>query len=149
VVKNNARYYLHLLTGQKEFVVGFLIVLLAWPSLLAIRWYLLFPALWGFFLYGLIHVEPRLVGVFFVIFWMPLFASLRVRSRSVVLLVTLLVVFATAFKVTKAQISAPRHATNMQWQTAAGLNAQALLLSRGWLFLVMEMKATTGLTWTD
>ena len=121
VLRDNSRYYLHLLTGQKEFIAGFLLIFIGWPILAGVRWYLLLPSLWGFFLYGLIHVEPRLVGVFFFIFGMTLFASLRVRSRPLIILATLLIVLATAFKVVKAGVLAPSHVENAQWKTAEGL----------------------------
>jgi hypothetical protein len=126
VLRDNVRYYLHLLTGQKEFIAGFLLIFIAWPSLARVRWHLLLPSLWGFFLYGLIHVEPRLVGAFFFIFGMTLFLSLRVRSRRLVMLGTLLIVFATAFKVVKAGILAPNHVENAQWQTAEALKSLGL-----------------------
>jgi hypothetical protein len=127
VLRNNFRYYLHLLTGQKEFIAGFALIFIGWPILTGVRWHLLLPSLWGFFLYGLIHVEPRLVGVFFFIFGMTLFWSLRVRSRRLVILATLLIVFVTAFKVVKADVLVQRHVENSQWQTAAALKTMGLV----------------------
>jgi hypothetical protein len=126
-LKNNFRYYLHLLTGQKEFIAGFLLIFIGWPSLTGVRWHLLLPSLWGLFLYGLIHVEPRLVGVFFFICGMALFLSLRVRSRRLVILASLLIVFVTAFKVVKAGVLVQSHAENSQWQTAEALQSLGLV----------------------
>jgi len=126
VLENSIRYYFHLLSGQKEFVLGVLVILAAWPSLPAIRWHLLLPPLCGFWLYAMVHVEPRLVGVFFFLLWSTLFAALRVRARAVILLVTLLIVLVTAFKIIKAQAVTRKQVENVQWKTADGLRRSGL-----------------------
>jgi hypothetical protein len=122
----NTAYYLHLLTGQKEFIAGFLLLFLAGPRLLPIRWYLLIPAFWGLSLYALVHVEARLVGVFFVFFWLALFSCLRVRSQRLVTVAALMIVFATAFKTVKAEVSGSHNSRNVQWVAATQLGQLGL-----------------------
>jgi hypothetical protein len=115
-----------LLTGQKEFIAGFLLLFLAGPRLLPIRWYLLIPAFWGLSLYALVHVEARLVGVFFVFFWLALFSCLRVRSQRLVTVAALMIVFATAFKTVKAEVSGSHNSRNVQWVAATQLGQLGL-----------------------
>ena len=122
----NTAYYLHLLTGQKEYLAGFLLIFLTRPRLLPIRWHLLIPAFWGFGLYALVHVESRLVGVFFVFFWLALFSCLRVRSQRLVAAVVLAIVSATTFKIVKGEISGSHHDRNVQWQVTQTLQKRGI-----------------------
>jgi len=121
VLISNAHDYLRLLSGQKVFMLVFLLVFLAWPSMSTNHWYLLIPPLSGFGLYALVHVEPRLVGAFFFISWMVLFTSLRVRLRWVVVLAAIAIIGGTVTKVVMAQLGSMKHSENVQWYTAEGL----------------------------
>ena len=126
VLVGSAKDYLHILTGQKEFVAGFLLVFLACPTLLPIRWHVLVPALWGCSLYALVHVESRLVGVFFVLFWLVLYSGLRIRSERFVKLVIFAIALATAFKIGRAAINQPLHPPHIQWQTAQAIQKMGI-----------------------
>ena len=126
VLVRNAKDYLHILTGQKEFIAGFLLLFLAWPKLLPIRWHVLVPALWGFSLYALVHVESRLVGVFFVLFWMILYSGLRIRSERFLKLVIGAIALATAFKIVRATVARPLDSPHVQWQTAQAIQKMGI-----------------------
>lgn len=83
VLIRSAKNYFHLLTGQKEFVVGFLILFFTWPKLQPISWRVLVPAVSGLGLYAIVHVESRLVGVFFVLIWLTVYPGFGCSLRSV------------------------------------------------------------------
>lgn len=126
VLVRNAKDYLHVLTGQKEFIAGFLLIFVAWPKLLPIRWHVLVPALWGFSLYALVHVESRLVGAFFVLLWLILFSGLRIRSERFLKLVMLAIALTTVFKIVRAAVARPNDSPPIQWQTAQTLQEMGI-----------------------
>jgi hypothetical protein len=126
VLVRSAKEYLHTLTGQKEFIAGFLLIFFAWPKLLPIRWHVLMPALWGLSLYALVHVEPRLVGVFFFLFWLILYSGLCIRSERFLKLVIFAIVLATAFKIGRAAVVRPLNSPHVQWQTAQAIRKMGI-----------------------
>ncbi len=121
-IVGTVRDYLHFLYGQKEFVTGFLVLLLARPRTFSPRWWLLLPPLVGLGLYSLIYVEPRYVGAFFFLFWTALFAGLGARSQRLVLCVSLFVVMANLFKVSRDFVQMPKRPEHVLWQMAQTLN---------------------------
>lgn len=122
----NARGYLRMLSGQKEFVAAFLVLFVAWPggSRLAGQWPLLLPSASAFSLFALVHAESRFVGGFFVLFWIALFSALRVRRPHLVTYVVLAVLLITAVKVVGH--SARHSPPHFQWQAAQSLRGMGL-----------------------
>lgn len=118
VLGRSAREYLHSLWGQKEYAIAFVALLAANRGKLKARWRLALPAAFGMGLYALVHVEPRLVGAFFVVLWMALFAGLGAASGRIVVAATLLVVAATGVKLVKAAALESAHVSNVQWEAA-------------------------------
>jgi 4-amino-4-deoxy-L-arabinose transferase-like glycosyltransferase len=100
------KFYLHMLfTSQVALLVGFIVLcFMAGRDLflkqMAERWPVWLIGLAGLGMYALVHVELRLVAVFFTLFWLGLFSSLQMppgrEGRRLVSLVTLAVVIAMA-----------------------------------------------------
>lgn len=127
-LKTTVKQYTHILSGLKEFVLAFLLVFLAAPARFKPPWPIVFPSLAAFGLYAVVgHVESRLVGGFFVLFWIVLFSGLQVRSPSWVLYIALAVAAVTAFKVAKGALLARPPATHVEWLAATALRRQGLL----------------------
>ncbi len=128
-LKLNAKEYLRELYGQKEYIAAFLLLFFAQPiRRLTAPWPVLLPVFAAFGLYGLVHVETRLVAPFFVLLWLILFSDLRVRGDWLVRFAVLAVMLVTVFKVARADILTRRPA-HLQWQVAEAV--QQMGVSRG------------------
>jgi hypothetical protein len=88
VLMKNLKIYSKMLFAslQTSMLIGFLVLCFIGkrrPALLkdlGDQWNLLIPAISALAMYSLIHLQTRYVGVFFVLFWMGLFSSLRFPS---------------------------------------------------------------------
>jgi hypothetical protein len=129
VVRRTGREYLHELSGHKEFIAAFL-VLLVLSRRRAFQWRVAWPAFAAIGLYGLVHVETRLIGPFFLTLWLILFSGLRALetplASRVTVWVCLAVVLATGFKILRAAANA-RYETHVQWATASALRELGLV----------------------
>ncbi len=136
----NLQAYVHMLSSQMEFVVGFLALLLfelnprAFVRQFARAWPVWAPAGVALGLYALVHVEPRFVGGFAVLLWTSLFAGLRLPlsefSRKLVWCITIAMVAAVGAKVASGAASdlvvslrAPAH---IQWEVAEDLRRKGI-----------------------
>ena len=126
-LKRNAKDYIRILYGQKEYIAAFLFLFFAQPiRRLAAPWPVLLPAFSALGLYALVHVETRLVAPFFVMLWLVLFSGLRVRARWMVRFAVLAVVLVTAFKVGRADLMAQRPA-HVQWRVAEAVERMGVV----------------------
>jgi hypothetical protein len=122
-LRHTTKEYLHILSGQKEFIAAWIVLFLVGFRRFDLRWPVLLPALIAIGLYAVVgHVETRLIGPFFVLFWLALFAGLYVRAPRLILCATLAVVTINVFKVSKAAVLTPRNAIHIQWETAQALH---------------------------
>ncbi len=118
-LRRTAMEYFHILSGQKEFIAAWIVLFFVGSRRLDPRWPVLLQAFAAIGLYAVVgHVESRLIGPFFVLFWLTLFAGLHVRAPRLLLCVTLTVATITVFKVTRAAVLTPLHPTHVQWETA-------------------------------
>jgi hypothetical protein len=118
------RTYVHMLSGMKEFLAALIVLLLLSPTLPKVQWAILLPPIMGLLLYAAVgHVESRLAGGFFVVFWAPIFAGLRVKQQHAKLAgyVAVFVAAITFFKVTKTAVRLPYNTPNVQWNVAIAL----------------------------
>lgn len=122
-LRRTASEYFRILAGQKEFIAAWIILFFfAGTRRFDPPWPILFPVLAAIGLYAVVgHVETRLIGPFFLLFWMTLFAGLHVRAPRVLLCVTLAIAAITVFKVARATVQTPLHPVHIQWQTAEAL----------------------------
>jgi hypothetical protein len=122
-LRRTTKEYLHILSGQKEFIAAWIVLFLAGFRRIDLCWPVLLPVFAAIGLYAVVgHVEARLMGPFFVLFWLTLFAGLHVRAPRLLLCVTLAVAAITVFRVSKAAVLTPLHATHVQWETAEALH---------------------------
>lgn len=126
VLARSARNYLHILSGQKEFIAGFLLLLIAQPKLTPVHSRLLLPPLFGLCLYAPIWVEGRYVGAFFFLIWLVLYSGLHVRSGRLLKFVMLAIAVVTVFKIARAELERPHDSANVQWQIAQAIRKQGI-----------------------
>jgi len=101
ILRESYRTYWDILDHQKEFLVLLLVLLLLqgtfpgyFKSFLA-HWMLWLPAIAALGMYATVHVEPRYIAAFLVLFWISLFAALRFTKNDAVQMFVFLAVLAT------------------------------------------------------
>jgi hypothetical protein len=117
-----AMEYFHILGGQKEFIAAWIVLFFAGSRRFDLHWPVLLPVFAAIGLYAMVgHVETRLIGPFLFLFWLTLFAGLRVHAPRLLLCITLAVVTISVFKVAREAVLTPLHPTHVQWETAEAL----------------------------
>jgi hypothetical protein len=134
ILLQSASEYFRLISAQRSFVVGFLVLLffasdrLGFLRNLYALWTLWLPVVATFSLYSLVHVESRFLGAAVVISWCCIFASMvlpqseySLRVWRAVLLSVALILGVTVFKEAAGDLVRSSRASNLSWQVATEL----------------------------
>ena len=140
VLGHSATGYLHILSLEKEWIVGLLVLLLfgqCWAEQLrSLRklWFLWLPSLATLAIYSLVLVEPRYVAASIAVLWVTLFAAIpwaRINAARG-LGVTVVLAIAIVSCVSLAREEAPdlaeclRPSEHVQWVVAKNLQKMGL-----------------------